>query len=88
MVPELMETDIRERLERLKIKAEEFLKDDTRAFIVDVNDTYYFCDIILVGETTITVQNFKGPRANQQEKLYWADVVKLEEYKDKEVDDE
>jgi len=83
-----METDIREKLERLKIKAEEFLKDDTRAFIVDINDTYYFCDIILVGDNTLLVQNFKGKRANEQEKIYWADIVKLEEYKDKEVENE
>ena len=79
-----METEIRERLERFKIKAEEFLKNNTPAFIVDVNDTYYFCDIILVGETTVLVKSFKGHRINQQEKIYWADVVRFEEYKDKE----
>ena len=79
-----MENDLRQTLERFKIKAEGFLKDDVKAFIVDVNDTYYFCDIILVGETTILIQNFKGPRVGQQEKLSWADVVKFEEYKDRE----
>ena len=80
-----MENDLRETLERFKIKAEEFLKSDTKAFIVDTNDTYYFCDIIFVGDSTVLIQNFKGPRSNQQEKLFWADVVKFEEYKDKEV---
>jgi len=79
-----MENDIRERLERFKIKAEEFLKDNIQAFIVDVNDTYYFCDIIFVGDTTVLIQNFKGPRINEQEKLFWADVLKFEEYKEKE----
>ena len=77
-----MENDLREKLERFKIKAEEFLKDDVRAFIVDVNDTYYFCDIIFVGETTLLIQNFKGPRTGEKEKLFWADIVKFEEYKE------
>jgi len=82
-----MENDLRETLERFKIKAEEFLKDNIKAFIVDVNNTYYFCDIILVGDTTVLIQNFKGPRINQQEKLFWADIVKFEEYKDRGVED-
>ena len=77
-----MENEIRDKIERFKIKAEGFLKDDTRAFIVDVNNTYYFCDIIFVGETTILIQNFKGPREGQKERLSWADVVKFEEYKE------
>ena len=79
----LMENDLRETLERFKIKAEEFLKDNIKAFIVDVNNTYYFCDIIFVGETTIMIQNFKGKREGQKERLSWADVVKFEEYKER-----
>ena len=79
-----METEIRERLERFKIKAEEFVKEDIRAFIVDVNDTYYFCDILFVGEVYLTIQNFEGEKAGQNNKLYWTDIVKLEEYKSRE----
>ena len=77
-----MENEIRNKIERFKIKAEGFLKADVRAFIVDVNDTYYFCDIILVGDLSLLIQNFKGKREGQKEKLSWADVVKFEEYKD------
>ena len=42
-----MANELRDKLERFKIKAEEFLKDDVKAFITDVNDTYFFCDICI-----------------------------------------
>jgi len=79
-----MENEIREKIERWKIKAEGFLKTNTRAFIVDVSDTYYFCEILFVGEDVIHIQNFKGPRMYEKERIYWADVVKFEEYKQEE----
>ena len=78
-----MNNELREKLERLRIKAEGFLKTNTRAFIVDTNDTYYFCDIIFVGEDTLTIENFKGIYANIKKRLFWADVVKFEEYQEK-----
>lgn len=79
-----MEEELRNKIERFKIKAEGFLKDNIKAFIVDINDTYYFCDIILVGENYLVVKDF---RREDKERLFWADVVKFEEYKDKEVDE-
>ena len=79
-----MTNEIREKIERYKIKAEDFLKTNTRAFIIDTNDTYYFCDIVIVGEEGLYVQNFKGPREGQKERIFWADIVKFEGYKDKE----
>jgi len=79
-----MNDELREKLERLKIKAESFLKTDTRAFIIDTNDTWYWCDIIFVGDDTITIQPFKGIYAGIKKRLFWADVLKLEEYQEKE----
>jgi hypothetical protein len=79
-----MENDIREKIERFKIKAEGFLKENIKAFIIDVHDTYYFCDIIFVSENYLEVQNFKGIREGEKEMLFWADVVKLEDYKERE----
>jgi len=78
-----MTEDIREKIERFKIKAESFLKTDTRAFIVDTNDTYYWCDIIFVGEETITIEAFDGVFKGVKKRLYWADVVKFEEYRER-----
>lgn len=79
-----MENEIRNKIERFKIKAEDFLKENIKAFIVDVNDTYYFCDIIFVGDISVHIQNFKGLKKFEKERIYWADVVKFEEYKERE----
>lgn len=79
-----MDNDLRNKIERMKIKAEGLLKEDIRAFIIDVNDTYYFCDIIFVGENYLVVQGFKGERKLEKDRLFWADVIKLEEYQEKE----
>jgi hypothetical protein len=83
-----MKNEIREMIERLKVKAELFLHNDIRAFVLDINDTYYFCDIVFVGEVYLVVQDFEGERAGTKTKLYWSDVVKIEEYKKKGVTNE
>lgn len=75
---------IKERIERYKIKAEVFLENNIKAFIVDVEDTYYFCNIIFVGDKKIYIQHFKGKKKDEKERLFYVDIVKLVEYKDKE----
>lgn len=78
-----MENEIRNKIERWTIKAEAFLKNNTKAFIVDINNTYYFCDILFVGEDGVYVYNFKGQRAGEKENIFWADVERLDEYREK-----
>ncbi len=80
-----MET-IKDTVARYKELAEIFLKNDTRAAIRDVDDTYYFCDILFVGEEKIRVQCF-GPtsKAGLKFDIYWALIIKFEEYKEKVV---
>jgi hypothetical protein len=79
-----MENGIRDKIERLKLKAEEILKERLRCFIIDVFNNYYFCDILFVGENYLVVQDFKGLRKFEKSRLWWADVVKLEPYKERE----
>ncbi len=79
-----MDEEIRNKIERFKIKAERFLKSNIRVFIVDVNDTYYFCDILLVGEEGIHVQNFDGVLKCETSRIFWEDVSRIEEYKERE----
>ena len=79
-----MENGIREKIERLKLKAEEILKENLKCFIVDIFDNYYFCEILFVGENYLVVQDFKGLRKFEKSRLWWADVVKLEPYKERE----
>jgi hypothetical protein len=79
-----MDNGIQEKIERFKIKAEEFLKENNKCFIIDVLDNYYFCEILFVGENYLVVQDFKGLRKFEKTRLWWADVIKLVEYKEKE----
>lgn len=80
-----MKNDLRETMERWRVKAEILLKNNTRAFIVDIYDTYYFCDLLLVGEDTVMFQCFKGNNSGTRKTLLWVDVIKFEEYKEKET---
>lgn len=77
--------EIREKIQRIKIKAEGILNENKKAFIVDSNDTYFFCDILNSGENKIKFKPFKGNNFNEELERYWADILKLEEYKEKEV---
>lgn len=77
-----MENELREKLERFKIKAEQLLEDDKRVFIIDSNDTWYFADLLIVGKNKLTFKPFKGNNSGDNVTKYWADIVKIEEYKE------
>ena len=69
--------------ERMKAKAEIFLKNSIKAFIVDVYDNYYFCDILLVGEDYLYVKHFTGKKKGEKERIVWFDIIKFEEYQER-----
>lgn len=78
-----MDTEtIKQRIERLQLKAELFLKEDIRAFVRDVYDNYHFCDIVLVGENHLLIQNFKGNRKGERLRIFWPDIVEISEYRE------
>ena len=79
-----MEEGIRGKLERLKDKAEFFLEKDIRAFIKDNYDNFYFCDILLVGETHLLISNFAGKRKGEKDRILWIDIKDISEYKEEE----
>jgi len=81
-----METnnELKEKIERMKLKAEVFLKNNSKVFLVDIKDTYYFCYILFVGEDYIHIQHFKGNYIYGKERIYWADIIRLEEYQPRE----
>ena len=76
--------NIKEKVERIKAKAELFLKNDTKVFIVDTLDNYYWCDILLIGEDYLFVQHFTGKKKFEKERILWLDIIKFEEYKENE----
>ena len=75
---------MKERIERIKAKAEIFLKDNIKTFIVDTSDNYYFCYILLVGDNSIHVQHFTGKKMYEKVRIFYPDILKLEEYKENE----
>ncbi len=79
-------TELHEKLERLKLLAETYLNEDKRVFLKDINDFFYFCDIILVGDKYITFQPFKGNFAGVKLTKLWAEIISVEEYVKREED--
>ncbi len=74
---------VRERIQQWKLTAEIFLKGNVRAYIKDVSNNIYFCDILLVGEDTITIRCF-DPEQRRGDKvvLYWPLIAKFEKHND------
>lgn len=72
-----------ERIQRNKEKAEYFLEKDIKAFIKDSSDNFYFCDILIVGETHLLVENFDGNRSGEKSRILWVDIEVFSEYKEK-----
>lgn len=74
-------TKIQEMIERYKILAELYLKENRRIFIRDISDAYYFADILFVGETRLYIQCFAPEsKIGQKVEILWPTIVKLEEY--------
>lgn len=77
-----MEPGIKDKLERWKILAEVYLREDKRVLIKDLEDNWYFSDILFVGEDTIEVQCYApAQRAGEKKLLYWAMITYFEEVK-------
>lgn len=74
--------NLKEKIERLRVKAEYFLKEDKRVFIKDIYDNFHFADILLIGEDWIYVQHFSGRRTGEKSRILWVDIINLEEYKE------
>lgn len=72
-----------EKVKKYKEKAEYFLEYNIKAFIKDSNDQFYFCDILIVGETHLYIENFAGHRKGIKNKILWIDIEVFNEYKEK-----
>jgi hypothetical protein len=77
--------DTEKVIERWKATAEIFVRDNTRAFIKDISGDIYFCEIVLVGDDTLTIQCF-GPtqRSGKTFVLYWTLLEEFEPYNEEE----
>lgn len=76
-----MEKDkIKEKVERWKLLADVFIKNNSKVFIKKINGDLHFCLIVLNGEDSITVDNFAPKqRAGQRDKIWWFEIEEFEE---------
>ena len=74
---------VKEQIERLKCKANFFLMNSIKTFIVDTSDDYYFCEILSFDENYIYVKHFTGKRIGEEDKILWFDIIKFEEYEER-----
>jgi hypothetical protein len=77
-----MEIGIKEKMERMKVLAELWSNEDKKVFIKDVSDNWYFANILVVGEDTILVNCFSPKDRIGHQRIYWANIVKMEEYRE------
>lgn len=77
----VMET-VLEKIERFKIRAELFLKENTKAFIIDTREDWHFCYISEISEDKIEVIEFTGKLAGQKNIINWVDILKFEEFRE------
>ena len=82
-----MEEKVKDKVERLKVKAELFLENNIRAFIKTIQNDYYFCDILVVGDLYLYVVDFTGKRKGEKSRLIWSDISEIYEYVEREKDD-
>lgn len=72
-----------ENIVRFKLRASLFLKENTRAFIIDSTDNWHFCYIVNVGEDKLVVREFDGKLKGQDSYINWFDIIKFEEFRER-----
>ena len=78
------EKEIISKINRWKLLAKQFVKDKKSIFAKDIDDNWYFAEIILIGEQTITIRCFAPQeRIGQEYILNWLSIIKFDEYKRK-----
>lgn len=73
---------IKEQIERFKLRATLFFKNDTKAFIIDASDNWHFCYIKNINEDNIEVKEFSGKLTGQINFINWIDIIKFEEFRE------
>lgn len=76
------EKDIKQTIERWKILAESLINTNTKGFIVDINDTYHWCEILRFDDNKIVFKNFKGNNVGFFQDKFWAEIVRFDKYKE------
>jgi len=71
---------LKEKILRWQLLGEQFIENNTNVFIKDIQNNLYFCKIVVVGETKVTVDCHKPDhRAGQRFYLNWLEIIEFEE---------
>lgn len=77
----IMET-VMEKVERLRNKADLFLKQNQRVFITTYNGDWHSSDILIVGENYLMIYDFEGKTKGEKFRLLWLDIDDIKEHED------
>jgi hypothetical protein len=74
-----MEIGIKDKIERMRVLGDLWFNEDKKVFIKDLEDNWYFCKIIIVGEDTVLIECYSPEdRKGLRFQLYWANIVKFD----------
>ena len=73
---------VKDKVERYREKAQIFLDEDIRAFIITENGDWNYCDIVLVTDKYVYVEHFAGNRNGTKDRIFFIDILKFDEYKE------
>ncbi len=74
---------VKEKIERWKLLADVFIKNNSKVFIKKINGDLHFCIIVLSGEDSLLVDNFAPiQRKGERKKIWWFEIEEFEEYKE------
>lgn len=74
-----MET-VKDKVERWILLADVLFKENKRVYIKNIYGDYFFGDIVLIGETKITIDCFSPEQRIGRNYIYWYDVSEFKEY--------
>jgi len=75
---------VKDKIERWKLLADVFIKNNSKVFIKNINGDLHFCILVLSGEDSILIDNFAPiQRKGKREKIWWFEIEEFEEYREK-----
>lgn len=74
--------EIKEKIERWKVLAELWFNEGSKIFLKDLNNNWYWANIIIVGEDTLLIDCFAPTERVGHQKLYWAEISYFDKYRE------
>lgn len=76
---------VKEKIARWKLLAEQHRDNGIPTFIKEINGDFHFCEVVIVGEERITVDNY-GPlkRAGKRDYINWLQIEEFDRDRKKE----